>query len=78
MTRSDAEPELDVGPEWEESARNHLSQSDYDTELGVELSKDARKVVNGEMTDAEFHEKHHEAMMEEFGVDERVLDLQEE
>lgn len=54
-----------------EKAESVLSDVPFDTELGKRLAVDARRVARGEMTREEFHEKHHEAMMREFGRDER-------
>ena len=62
------------GPEadgWEEWADDILGEVEHDTELGKELARDAIKVTKGEMSEEEFHEKHHEDMMAEFGVDDR-------
>lgn len=55
----------------EEKAESVLGDVPFDTELGKRLAKDARRVAKGELTREEFHEKHHEAMMQEFGRDER-------
>ena len=35
------------------------------------MARDAIRVSNGELTDAEFHERYHEAVLEEFGEDQR-------
>ena len=48
-----------------------LAESAHDTELGKQLARDALRMTAGEMTEAEFHRRHHEAVVEEFGVDER-------
>lgn len=56
---------------WEDWAEAILGGVEHDTELGKELARDAIKVTKGEMSEAEFHEKHHESMLEEFGVDDR-------
>lgn len=61
----------DVDDEWERRAVEELSTVEFDTELGVELSRDALRVAQGEMTKAQFHEKHAEAVLGEFGIDER-------
>mgnify|MGYP000280107926 FL=1 len=58
-------------PEWEEAAEKQLAESDYDAELGKQLACDAIKVANGEMDEETFHEKHHEDVVAEFGVDHR-------
>ena len=61
----------DVDEEWESSARAQLESVEFDTELGVEISRDALLVAQGELSKEAFHEKHHETVREEFGVDER-------
>ena len=61
----------DLDDEWEERAREQLDTVEFDTDLGVELSKDALRVAQGELTQPEFHEKYHEAVEAEFGIDER-------
>lgn len=48
-----------------------LDDVPFDTELGKRLAKDAAKVRNGELSREAFHEKHHDAVMREFGRDER-------
>lgn len=55
----------------ETKAESILGDVPYDTELGKRLAIDARRMSNGELTREEFHEKHHEAVMREFGQDER-------
>jgi Fe-S-cluster-containing dehydrogenase component len=60
--------------DWEERATEQLSETEFDTELGIELARDAQRVVAGELSEEEFHEKHHDAVFEEFGVDERELE----
>lgn len=52
-------------------AESVLANVPFDTDLGKRLAKDAAKVRNGEFSREEFHEKHHDAMMREFGRDER-------
>lgn len=54
-----------------EKAESVLGDVPFDTELGKRLAEDARRVARGELTREEFHEKHHEAVMREFGRDER-------
>ena len=52
-------------------AESVLEDVPFDTELGKRLAKDARRIAKGELSREEFHEKHHEAVMREFGRDER-------
>ena len=65
------QPELTPLPEWEAEAAEILDGVEYDADLGLRMARDAIRVTNGEMTDAEFHEKYHEAVMAEFGEDNR-------
>lgn len=55
----------------EQRAESVLGDVPFDTELGKRLAKDARRVAKGELSREDFHEKHHEAVMREFGRDER-------
>jgi molybdopterin-containing oxidoreductase family iron-sulfur binding subunit len=57
--------------EWDRRAERILAESEYDTELGKEMARDALRVTRGELSEEAFHEKHHEAVLEEFGVDKR-------
>ena len=61
----------DLDEQWDERARQRLSSVEFDTELGLELSRDALRVAQGELSQEAFHEKHHEAVEAEFGLDER-------
>ncbi|MFB6266558.1 MAG: 4Fe-4S ferredoxin N-terminal domain-containing protein [Halodesulfurarchaeum sp.] len=56
---------------WEEWAESVLAETEHDTELGKELARDAIKVTKGELSEEEFHERHHEDVLAEFGVDDR-------
>ena len=66
------------GENWEEEMRDLLAESGYDVELGLEMAKDAQRLVAGEIDDAAFHEKYHDAVIEEFGADDRPLESMEE
>lgn len=59
---------------YEERMRVLLEDTEYDTELGLEMSRDAQRLVAGDITEAEFYEKYHDAVVEEFGEDERGID----
>jgi molybdopterin-containing oxidoreductase family iron-sulfur binding subunit len=50
-----------------------LADTEFDTDLGMELARDAQRVVSGELSEQAFYEKHHEAVLDEFGEDTRVL-----
>ncbi|MBI4180367.1 MAG: 4Fe-4S dicluster domain-containing protein [Chloroflexi bacterium] len=43
------------------------------SDLRNQIAKDARKVVAGELSEAEFYQKYHQAYLKEFGVDERPI-----
>lgn len=59
--------------EWEQTVEEILDGSSHDTDLGKMMGRDAIRVSIGEMSEDEFHEKYHEDVLEEFGVDERPL-----
>ncbi len=63
----------EFGPEWEAWADAVLAESDFDTDLGKAMARDAQRVANGELDAETFQERHREAVLEAFGVDERVL-----
>ncbi|MDG5776994.1 4Fe-4S ferredoxin N-terminal domain-containing protein [Haloarculaceae archaeon H-GB2-1] len=65
------QPKLTPLPEWDAEADAILDGVEYDADLGKRMARDAIRVSNGEMTDAEFHEKYHEEVLEEFGQDDR-------
>ncbi|MBS3760245.1 4Fe-4S ferredoxin N-terminal domain-containing protein [Halodesulfurarchaeum sp.] len=46
----------------------------FDEELGREMARDAQRVSDGELSESEFHEKYHEAVVEEFGRDDRPIE----
>ena len=64
---------LTFDADWEARAESILADVEFDTDLGIELAKDAQRVVADEMDEAAFHEKYHEAILSEFGEDEREL-----
>jgi molybdopterin-containing oxidoreductase family iron-sulfur binding subunit len=69
--RDDSLPAF-LSPEaWDRRAERILDSSDYDTELGKKMARDAIRVTSGELSEAEFHRKYHEDVLEEFGVDNR-------
>ena len=63
--------ELAFDEEWEADAEERLEMVDYDTELGKELARDAQRMASGDLSESEFYEKHHERVVDEFGVDNR-------
>ncbi len=60
-----------LGSEWEDELESMLDDTEYDSELGMEMAQDAMRVTKGELSEAEFHDRYHEDVMEEFGEDER-------
>ncbi|MDQ2048921.1 4Fe-4S ferredoxin N-terminal domain-containing protein [Natronolimnohabitans sp. A-GB9] len=60
-----------LGKEWEGELEEMLDDTEYDTDLGMEMAQDAMRVTKGELSEAEFHEKYHDDVMDEFGVDDR-------
>jgi len=57
--------------EWEQTVEDILDGSPHSTALGKMMGRDAVRVSIGDMSEAEFHEKYHDAVLEEFGVDDR-------
>lgn len=51
----------------QEEAVRELEEADYDTDLGLAMAADARRVSNGELTSEEYWEKYDEAAVNEFG-----------
>jgi hypothetical protein len=58
-------------PEWQQTVEDVLEDGPNSTDLGKRMGRDAVRVSIGEMSEAAFHEKYHDAVLEEFGVDER-------
>ncbi|WP_018257786.1 4Fe-4S ferredoxin N-terminal domain-containing protein [Halomicrobium katesii] len=63
-------PDID-DEEFDDWAEERLADVEYDTELGKEMGKDAVRLARGEMSQEEFHEKYHEQVQAEFGLDDR-------
>jgi Fe-S-cluster-containing dehydrogenase component len=62
------------GPEWEDDSREVLSEVDFDTDLGIELARDAQRLSQGKISEDEFYSRHNEKVREEFGIDARPTD----
>jgi molybdopterin-containing oxidoreductase family iron-sulfur binding subunit len=60
-----------MGEEYESEMREMLDDTEYDTELGMQMAEDSMRLIQGEISEAEFHEKYNEAVIEEFDVDDR-------
>lgn len=54
----------------------NIDGAEYDQELGQQMGKDAQRVADGEMSQAEFYNKYHERVLEEFGEDKRDTGLE--
>jgi molybdopterin-containing oxidoreductase family iron-sulfur binding subunit len=64
-----------MGAEWEDQMRAELEETDYDADLGMEMARDAQRLVAGEITEEEFYAEYHDDVREEFDEDDRpVLD----
>ncbi len=70
----DAPPSID-DPDYWDRMEEMLDETEHDTELGLEMARDAQRLVAGDMSEAEYHQKYHDAVLTEFGEDERGLDL---
>ncbi|MFC6719126.1 4Fe-4S ferredoxin N-terminal domain-containing protein [Natrialbaceae archaeon GCM10025810] len=60
-----------LGETWQTELEEMLDDTEYDTQLGIDMARDAMRVTKGELSEAEFHEKYHEDVLEEFDVDDR-------
>lgn len=50
------------------------SPPQFDEELGRRMARDAQRVSDGELSESEFHDKYHDAVIEEFGSDDRPIE----
>ncbi|WP_339103034.1 4Fe-4S ferredoxin N-terminal domain-containing protein [Haloterrigena salinisoli] len=63
-----------LGEDWQDGLEAELEDTEYDAELGMEMAKDAMRVTKGELSEAEFHDRYHEDVLDEFGEDERPVE----
>jgi len=64
-----------MGEDWENQMREELEDTEFDADLGMQMARDAQRLVAGEITEEEFYAEYHEDVDEEFDVDDRpVLD----
>ncbi len=56
---------------WEARARDVLEGSSYDVDLAGRVSRDAQRVIAGELSGEEFGRRYHDAYLDEFGLDDR-------
>lgn len=54
-----------------EEAKRILEGGEYDADLGFEMARDAVQVANGDLAEETFQERYHDAVVAEFGVDDR-------
>ena len=54
-----------------EEAKRILAGSEYDADLGFEMARDAVQVANGDLDEETFQQRYHNAVVAEFGVDDR-------
>ncbi|MCF6092482.1 4Fe-4S dicluster domain-containing protein [Microaerobacter geothermalis] len=48
-------------------AKQEMAKSPYDSELGFNMAKDARRVINGSLSLEDFHKKYSSSLVKEFG-----------
>ena len=49
--------------------KEELDKSPYDTQLGLNMARDARKVINGKLKIEDFHKVYSSSLIQEFGKD---------
>jgi Fe-S-cluster-containing dehydrogenase component len=57
--------------EWEEQARKLLRPTGFDPELAIRVSRDAIAVFTGDLSEEEFHRRHRDDYLQQFGLDDR-------
>jgi len=62
-----------MGKEWEDDMREQLEETDYDADLGMQMARDAQRLVAGEISEEEFYAQYHDEVREEFEVDDRPV-----
>jgi molybdopterin-containing oxidoreductase family iron-sulfur binding subunit len=62
-----------LGAEWEDQMREELEDTEFDADLGMQMARDAQRLVAGEITEEEFYAEYHEDVEEEFELDERPV-----
>ena len=62
-----------LGQEWEAEMEQMLDETEYDTELGLQMARDAQRLVAGDLDEDEFYDRYHDAVIDEFGVDDRPM-----
>ena len=62
-----------LGEEWEDRMREELEDTEYDADLGMQMARDAQRLVAGEISEEEFYAEYHDDVEEEFEADDRPL-----
>ena len=62
-----------MGSDWEEEMKERLEETEYDADLGMEMAEDAMRLVQGEITEEEFQDRYHDAVVDEFEVEDEQL-----
>ncbi|MXV62481.1 4Fe-4S dicluster domain-containing protein [Natronorubrum sp. JWXQ-INN-674] len=62
-----------LGEEWQDGLEKELEETEYDTELGLEMARDAMRLSKGELSEEAFYDRYHEDVLEEFGEDSRPM-----
>jgi len=62
-----------LGKEWEDRMREDLEETDFDADLGMQMARDAQRLVAGEISEDDFYAEYHDDVEEEFEVDERPV-----
>lgn len=62
-----------MGDDWETEMREMLEDTDFDADLGMEMARDAMRLTAGELSEEEFYEQYNDAVIEEFGEDDRPM-----
>jgi Fe-S-cluster-containing dehydrogenase component len=73
MPEPDDKPPISFDDDETDRMERQLDDTEYDTELGVEMAKDAQRVAAGELSEAAFYREYHEDVLAEFGEDDREL-----
>ncbi|WP_137288466.1 4Fe-4S ferredoxin N-terminal domain-containing protein [Natronorubrum halophilum] len=62
-----------LGEEWQDGLEEALEETEYDSELGMEMARDAMRVTEGDLSEEAFYDRYHEDVVEEFGEDDRPM-----
>ncbi|ELY48237.1 4Fe-4S ferredoxin N-terminal domain-containing protein [Natronorubrum sulfidifaciens] len=62
-----------LGDAWQDRLEDAIEETGYDAELGLEMAEDALRVTEGELTEEAFYDRYHDAVVAEFGEDDRPM-----